>query len=100
MKKTAAKGMIHGGSLCRAGLRTDQFQFETAGHMSHLTFLVKSSNSTMSDILYTGADLLECALASVVLCITWGYLTAKAAAGFSFSIHEALFNMIAILESR
>ena len=39
--------------------------------------------------------MLGCTLASAVLCVICGYLTAKVAAGFSFSIREAVFHKIA-----
>ena len=71
------------------------FDLKLPDYMSNLTVLVKSSDSTMSDIMYTGAEMLGCTLASAVLCVICGYLTAKVAAGFGFSIREAVFNKIA-----
>ena len=49
----------------------------------------------MSDILQTGAEMLGCTLASAVLCVICGYLTAKVAAGFSYSTRELVFQKIA-----
>lgn len=71
------------------------FDLKLPDYMSNLTVLIKSSDSTMSDIMYTGAEMLGCTLASAVLCVICGYLTAKVAAGFGFSIREAVFNKIA-----
>ena len=63
--------------------------------MSNLTVLIKTPGSTMSDILDTGLKMLGCTLASAALCVICGYLTAKVAAGFSFSIRENIFHKIA-----
>ncbi len=71
------------------------FDLRLPDYMSNLTVLIKSPDSTMSDILRTGAEMLGCTLASAVLCVICGFLTAKVAAGFGFSIREAVFNKIA-----
>ena len=74
-----------------------QINFDLAlpDYMSSLTVLIKTPGSTLSDILHTGLEMLGCTLASAVLCVICGYLTAKVAAGFSFSIREAVFHKIA-----
>ena len=74
-----------------------QINFDLAlpDYMSSLTVLIKTPGSTLSDILHTGLEMLGCTLASAVLCVICGYLTAKVAAGFSFSIREAGFHKIA-----
>lgn len=73
-----------------------QINFDLAlpDYMSDLTVLIKTPGSTMSDIFHTGVEMLGCTLASAVLCVICGYLTAKVAAGFSYSIREAIFNKI------
>lgn len=71
------------------------FDLRLPDYMSNLTVLIKSPDSTMSDILHTGAEMLGCTLASAVLCVVCGFLTAKTAAGFGFSIRENVFNKIA-----
>ena len=73
-----------------------QINFDLAlpDYMSSLTVLIKTPGSTLSDILHTGLEMLGCTLASAVLCVICGYLTAKVAAGFSFSIREAVFHMV------
>ncbi len=71
------------------------FDLSLPDYMSNLTVLIKTPDSTMSDILYTGLEMLGCTLASAVLSVICGYLTAKVSAGFSFSIREAVFNKIA-----
>ena len=71
------------------------FDLSLPDYMSNLTVLIKTPGSTMSDILDTGLKMLGCTLASAVLCVICGYLTAKVAAGFSFSIRENIFHKIA-----
>ena len=71
------------------------FDLSLPDYMSNLTVLIKTPGSTMSDILDTGLKMLGCTLASAALCVICGYLTAKVAAGFSFSIWENIFHKIA-----
>ena len=76
-------------------LGQSNFDLALPDYMSSLTVLIKTPGSTLSDILHTGLEMLGCTLASAVLCVICGYLTAKVAAGFSFSIREAVFHKIA-----
>ena len=71
------------------------FDLSLPDYMSDLTVLIKTPDSTLADILHTGLEMLGCTLASAVLCVICGYLTAKVAAGFSFSVREAVFRKIA-----
>ena len=71
------------------------FDLSLPDYMSNLTVLIKTPGSTISDVLHTGAQMLGCALGSAVLCIVCGYLTARVAAGFSYSIREKVFQKIA-----
>ena len=71
------------------------FDLELPDYMSDLTVLIETPGSTMSDILYTGLEMLGCTLASAALCVICGYLTAKVAAGFALTVREAVFNKIA-----
>ena len=64
-------------------------------YMSSLTVLIKTPGSTMSDILNTGLEMLGCTLASAVLCVVCGFLTARVAAGYSYAIREDVFHKIA-----
>ncbi len=59
--------------------------------MSDLTVLIKTPGSEMADIWTTGLKMLGCTLASAILCIICGYLSAKVAAGFSYSVRSKLF---------
>ena len=71
------------------------FDLSLPDYMSSLTVLIKTPGTTMDEILRTGLEMLGCTLASAALCVLCGYLTAKVAAGFSYSIREAVFNKIA-----
>ena len=71
------------------------FDLALPDYMSNLTVLIKTPGSTLADVLHTGAEMLGCALGSAVLCIICGYLTARVAAGFSYSIREKVFRKIA-----
>ena len=56
------------------------FDLSLPDYMSDLTVLIKTPDSTLADILHTGLEMLGCTLASAVLCVICGYLTAKVAA--------------------
>lgn len=71
------------------------FDLTLPDYMSNLTVLIKTPGSTMNQILQTGAQMLENTLASALLCVGSGFLTAKVAAGFSYSIRDAVFCKIA-----
>ena len=81
--------------LC-AVLVLGQIYFDLAlpDYMSNLTVLIKTPGSLMADIWNTGLQMLACAFASAVLCVICGYLAAKVAAGFSYSIRENVFNKV------
>ena len=71
------------------------FDLALPDYMSDLTVLIESPESAMSDILRTGAEMLGCTLASAVLCVICGYLTAKVSAGFSYTLRQEVFYKIA-----
>lgn len=70
------------------------FDLALPDYMSNLTVLIESPESTMQDILRTGGEMLGCTLASAVLCILCGYLTAKVSAGFSYTLRQEVFYKI------
>ncbi len=71
------------------------FDLSLPDYMSSLTVLIETPGSTTSDILHTGLEMLGCTLASAVLCVACGFLTARVAAGFSYTMRRAVFNKIA-----
>ena len=56
------------------------FDLSLPDYMSDLTVLIKTPDSTLADILHTGLEMLGCTLASAVLCVICGYLTAQVSA--------------------
>lgn len=95
LKKMRRKEWLMAGLCALLVLGQIYFDLRLPDYMSNLTVLIKSPDSTMSDILRTGVEMLGCTLASAVLCVICGFLTAKVAAGFGFSIRENVFNKIA-----
>ena len=87
-------------ALC-ALLVLGQIYFDLAlpDYMTDLTTLIKTPGSLPADIAAVGGRMLLCALASAVLAITAGFLAARTAAGFSFSIREELFHHVMTLGS-
>ena len=71
------------------------FDLALPDYMSDLTVLIESPESSMADILRTGGEMLGCTLASAVLCVVCGYLTAKVSAGFSYTLRQEVFYKIA-----
>ncbi len=69
------------------------FDLRLPDHMTDLTTLIKTSGET-ADILSVGVKMLGCTLASAVLAVGCGYLAAKAASGFSFTVREKLFRHV------
>lgn len=69
------------------------FDLRLPDYMTDLTTLIKTSGAT-ADILSVGVKMLGCTLASAVLAVGCGYLAAKAASGFSFTVREKLFGHV------
>ena len=71
------------------------FDLKLPDYMSDLTVLIKTEGSTVADVVRTGLPMLGCTLASAVLAVAAGFLAAKAAAGLSYRVREALFHKVA-----
>ena len=69
------------------------FDLRLPDYMTDLTTLIKTSGAT-ADILSVGVKMLGCTLASAVLAVGCGYLAAKAASGFSFTVREKFFRHV------
>lgn len=67
------------------------FDLKLPDYMSNLTAVIKTPGSTTQVVLQIGAQMLVCTLASALLCIACGLLTAKVAAGFSHAAREKVF---------
>lgn len=70
------------------------FDLRLPDYMSELTKLIQTQGSEMSAIWSTGLEMLGCVLISAVLCIACGYLSARAASGFTLGIREDLFRHV------
>lgn len=69
------------------------FDLALPDYMSELTVLIQTEGG-MGDIWSTGLKMMGCVLASAVLAVICGYLSARCASGFTYSIREILFHHI------
>ena len=70
------------------------FDLTLPDYMTQLTTLIKTPGSTTSDIVNVGLKMLGCTLASALLSIGAGFLAARTASGFSFTVREKLFHHV------
>lgn len=70
------------------------FDLTLPDYMTDLTMMLNTAGSETSDILNVGLKMLGCTLASAALAIGCGYLSAKTASGFSYTVREKLFNHV------
>lgn len=70
------------------------FDLTLPDYMTDLTMMLNTAGSETPDILNVGLKMLGCTLASAALAIVCGYLSAKTASGFSYTIREKLFNHV------
>lgn len=70
------------------------FDLKLPDYMSNLTVILQTPGSTTSDVWRVGGEMLLCALASMGLSVICGYLAAKVAAGFSYTLRERIFGTV------
>ena len=70
------------------------FDLTLPDYMTDLTMMLNTAGSETSDILNVGLKMLGCTLASAALAIGCGYLSAKTASGFRYTVREKLFNHV------
>ena len=70
------------------------FDLRLPDYMAQLTKLIKIPGSETADILNVGLQMLGCTLASALLAVACGFLAAKTASGFSFTVREKLFHQV------
>ena len=70
------------------------FERRLPDYMTQLTTLIKTPGSTSGDIWNVGVQMLLVTLGSAVLSIGCGFLAAKCASGFSFTVREKLFHHV------
>lgn len=85
--------------LCCVMLLMGQIYFDLKlpDYMSQLTVLIQTEGSGLSQIWLTGLKMLMCTLASAGLYIACGYLSARIASGFTYTVRENLFNHVSSL---
>ena len=69
------------------------FDLRLPDYMTDLTSLIKTSGST-NEIMNVGLKMLGCTAVSAVLAIACGFLAAKTASGFSYTVRGKLFHHI------
>lgn len=69
------------------------FDLRLPDYMTELTVLIKTYGTT-ADIISVGLKMLGCTLVSAVLAIACGFLAAKTASGFSFTVRDKLFHHV------
>ena len=69
------------------------FDLRLPDYMTELTTLIKTSGTT-ADIVNVGLKMLGCTMVSAVLAIACGFLAAKTASGFSFTVRAKLFGHV------
>ena len=70
------------------------FELRLPDYTTQLTTLIKTPGSASGDIWNVGVQMLLVTLGSAVLSIGCGFLAAKCASGFSFTVREKLFHHV------
>lgn len=70
------------------------FDLTLPDYMTELTTLIKTEGSATADIAAVGVKMLLCTLCSAMLAVACGYLSARIAAGFSFTLRGKLFGHV------
>ncbi len=73
------------------------FDLRLPDFMTELTTLIKTSGATDA-IVHVGLKMLGCTLVSAILAIMCGYLAARTASGFSFTVREKIFRRVIDLD--
>ena len=94
LKKMGKREVLMAVLCARLVLGQVYFDLTLPDYMTDLTMMLNTAGSETSDILNVGLKMLGCTLASAALAIVCGYLSAKTASGFSYTIREKLFNHV------
>lgn len=70
------------------------FDLKIPEFIDQLTVLATSGGDDISQSFVIGGQMLLCLILSLTLSIVCGYLTAKAAAGFTFTLRNIEFNQV------
>ena len=75
------------------------FDLRLPDYTAEITVLISSEVTKLSEYYVAGGKMLGCALCSALLTVVVGYLSARIAADFSFSVREKLFHKVAEMGS-
>ena len=70
------------------------FDLTMPDYMSRITRLIVTPGSPMGEIWISGGKMLACALGSAALSVVVGYLAARLASNFSFTLRERVFHRV------
>ena len=70
------------------------FDLTLPDYMTDITKLINSPDPQTADIMSIGLKMLGCALASALLAVVCGYLAARVASGFSYTVREKVFGHV------
>ena len=70
------------------------FDLTLPDYMTDITKLINSPDAQTADIMSIGLKMLGCALASALLAVVCGYLAARVASGFSYTVREKVFGHV------
>lgn len=70
------------------------FDLRIPDFIDEMTILINTAGANASRTWIIGAQMLGCLAASLALSVLTGYLAAKAAAGFTFSLRKELFDKV------
>jgi len=73
------------------------FDLTLPEYMKELTLLIQTVGSTPGQVWSVGMKMLTCAFGSAALAVACGWCAAQVAAGFSYSLREAIFSKVADL---
>ncbi len=75
------------------------FDLRLPDYTAEITVLISSEVTDLSQYYSAGGKMLGCALCSALLTVIVGYLAARIAANFSFTVREKLFHKVASMGS-
>lgn len=70
------------------------FDLSLPDYMTELTKLLKTPNTEVSALINVGLEMILCTFCSAILAISCGFLSSKAASGFSYELRRKLFHNV------
>ena len=70
------------------------FDLSLPDYMTELTKLLKTPNTEVSALINVGLKMILCTFCSAILAISCGFLSSKAASGFSYELRRKLFHNV------